>query len=122
MFFLGTLHAMIRVSEAGERVPGVSGPAGGVWVGPCRCRVLHHLIGFVADFFGVFCVAGTGRSGMCIVVVAQAVRVLWSFESLKNADISTCQQFSSVSGLRGSKIKKIAVYRFLKSFLVPELL
>ena len=30
--------------------------------------------------------------------------MLWSFESLKIADISTCHQFSAVLGLRGSGV------------------
>ena len=39
---------------------------------------------------------------MYVIVVAQAIQELWSFESSKTADITTCQQFSAVSGLRGS--------------------
>ena len=46
------------VSGVGGKVPGVSGLGGGVWIGPCRCCVLHHFLGFVADFLGVFCLAG----------------------------------------------------------------
>ena len=51
---------------------GLSGPVGGVWIGPCCCRVQHHLLGFGADFLGVLLgqaeqhvchCGGTGHSG-----------------------------------------------------------
>ena len=48
---------VIGVSEVGGQVPGVFGPGGGVRIGPCRCCVLHHLLGFLSDFLGVFCMA-----------------------------------------------------------------
>ena len=49
---------VIGVFGVGGWLPGVSRPGGGVWIGPCRCCVLHHLLGFVADSWGCFALLG----------------------------------------------------------------
>ena len=67
---------------------GLSGPRVGVWIGPCWCPLLHHLLRFRADFMGVFWVAEgcfwAGRSGKYVIVVVWAFQELCSFESSKN--------------------------------------
>ena len=63
-----TLHVVTGVSGMGGQVPGALWGRVGVWIGPCWCSLLPHLLGFGADFLGVFWVAGecfwAGRSGM----------------------------------------------------------
>ena len=85
-------------------------------VGPCSYRVLHHLLGFGADFLGGLLRGWGERLGraerMCVVVVVQAIQQLWSFESSKIADISTCQQFSAVSRLRQLVLLRWRACRF----------
>ena len=78
------------------RCQGLSGPGVGVWIGPCWCNVLHHFLGFGADFLGVFWMAEgcflAGQNGMYVIVVKQAFRDI-ALKAQKTADITTCQQF-----------------------------
>ena len=58
---------VIGVSGVGGWVPVVFGPGDWLWIGPSRCCVLHHFLGFVADSFGVFCLAASGPSEVACV-------------------------------------------------------
>ena len=85
---------------------GLPEPGAGVWLGLCWCRMLHHLLGFGADFLGVFgwLESASGPvSASCTSLWWSGP--FWSYRALraqKTADITTRQQFLSVWGLLGS--------------------
>ena len=54
----GLHHNFVGGRWSGGPMPRTIALGGGVWIGPCRYHVLHHLPGFGTGFFEVFCMTG----------------------------------------------------------------